>query len=186
MTRPQTVEGVLFGELPNTVKINGADVEVLTDFRTWLHIGEILRSGMSQERMAANIISLCYPEKCGPVGAAFGAALAFYYDGFPHYGNGGKPSAYSAYFDGKVIYSGFMKCYGLNLSEITMHWHQFAPLLCELEGCCFSEILKIRSMDLSNLSTDSVKIFAEEKRRFALPYSNSDAEFANTLTEVMK
>lgn len=183
--RPHSVQNVLFGYLPKTVNVLGSDTPIRTDFRTWLEVGEILRSDMSPERKAANVISLSYPEPASPVGAAFGAALAFYYAGFSRYGSGGKPALYSADFDGRVIYSGFMKCYGIDLSESDMHWHAFAPLMCELSGCNFSEILAVRSMDLSNIPGDRAKKYAEQKRRFMLPGGYADSDFADCISEVM-
>lgn len=168
---------VLFGVLPKTVCVFGDDVPINTDFRIWLKIGEILRSEMCPERKAANVLSLCYPKKVAPVGAAFGAAIAFYNQGFPQYGSGGKAAVYSPDFDGRVIYSGFRKCYGIDLSKETLHWHAFAPLLCELSDCTFAQILAIRSDESAN---------PELKRRFRLPGTMSDSEFANSIWEVMK
>lgn len=180
------IQNVLFGHLPETVSIGGTEIPIRTDFRTWLLAGEYLRADMSAERKAANILALCYPKKCSSPGTAFRAALDFYYSGFSHYGSSGKPALYSADFDGRVLYSGFMKCYGIDLSESDMHWHKFAPLMCELNGCIFSEILSVRNMDLSGMNTERSKFFAKQKKRFTLPGTNTDSGFADSLTEVMK
>ena len=185
MTRPRFAQNVLFGYLPKTVNIAGEEAEIRTDFRIWLEAGEIFRSDMSPERKAANIISLCYPNRPDSPGAAFGAAAAFYYAGFSQYGSGGKPALYSPDFDGRVIYSGFMKCYGIDLSKSDMHWHAFAPLLCELSGCCFSEILAVRNLDLGGLPKEKAKKIAEQKRRFTLPGGYADSAFADCISEVM-
>ena len=78
-----------------------------------------------------------------------------------------------------------MKCYGIELAESDMHWHAFAPLMCELSGCNFSEILAVRSMDLSNIPGDRAKKYAEQKRRFMLPGGYADSDFADCISEVM-
>ena len=181
MMRPQNV---LFGFLPETVTVSGKEYPVNTDFRTWLEAGEILKSDMIIERKIPKLVALCYKDLYPDnPGMALSGVMTFYRNAFPGYKGKGK-SVFSADFDGKLIYSGFYKAYGIDLCSENLHWYRFAPLFYELSDCAFSKVMKYRGAEIATLPKTNQRYFAEMKSAFALPYGDSDKSFAESLFEI--
>lgn len=181
MMRPQNV---LFGHLPEAVTVSGREYPVNTDFRTWLEAGEILKSDMITERKIPMLINLCYKDSYPQnSGLALSGIMAFYKNAFPGYRSTGR-SDFSADFDGKLIYSGFYKAYGIDLSTDAIHWYRFAPLFYELSDCAFSKVLGYRSADIGKLPQTHQKHFAALKSAVSIPSHDSDKSFAEALFEI--
>ena len=183
MMRPQNV---LFGYLPGTVKVSGREYAVNIGFRTWLEAGEIMKSDEAPERKAAKIAKICYKDnRPENMGLALSGAICFYRGAFPQYkSRGGRSADFSPDFDGKVIYSGFMKAYGIDLAADNIHWYRFAPLLFELSDCAFSKIMEYRGADLSKVKGGMHGFYAKMKHCFALPSPYSDNDFAQSLFDI--
>lgn len=177
---------ILFGFLPETVIVSGKEYPVNTDFRTWLYVGDVISSGIAPERCVPIMLKKCYKENI-PENKfeAVNALIDFYKKAFPKYKKNGKGTGFSADFDGIVIFSGFMKNYGIDLSRENIHWYRFAPLLTELSDCLFSRILEIRGTDISRLNPENRKIYSRIKNAFSLPDTNSDTpDFAEELYSI--
>lgn len=62
----------------------------------------------------------------------------------------GDPALLSLYEDNRIIYSGFYKTFGIDLSSGELHWFIFSALLAELElteGTALNNKIKTRSFD---------------------------------------
>lgn len=62
----------------------------------------------------------------------------------------GDPALLSLYEDNRIIYSGFYKTFGIDLSSGELHWFVFSALLAELElteGTALNSRIKTRSFD---------------------------------------
>ena len=173
-------QNVLFGYLPEAVTVSGRDYPVNTGFRTWLWAGEIMKSDEAIQRKLPKLFGLCYKnERPDNDGLALSGIMNFYKNAFPRYkSNGG--TLFSADFDGQVLYSGFMKCFGVDLSETDIHWYRFAPLLYELSDCAFSAVVSVRMAD--SVPKGQERLYAKLKSAFAIP--GNDSAFASALAGI--
>ena len=172
-------QNLLFGYLPEAITASGTEYPVNCGFRTWLWAGEILKSYEAVQRKLPKLFKLCYKDaRPDNEGVALSGIMRFYKDAFPRYKSNGK-SVFSADFDAQVIYSGFKKCYGIDLSRTDIHWYRFAPLLYELSDCAFSTIMSIRSADGGSVPRGMEKQYAKSKAAFAIP--GHDTDFAQSL-----
>ena len=175
-------QNVLFGYLPEAVTVSGSKYPVNTGFRTWLLAGDIMKSDEAIQRKLPKLFELCYKgSRPQNDGLALSGIMNFYKNAFPGYKSGGG-SVFSADFDGQVLYSGFMKCFGIDLSANNIHWYRFAPLLYELGDCTFSKIMSVRSADCHNIPKGAEKHLAKLKSAFAIP--GCDSDFADSLASL--
>ena len=171
---------VLFGYLPEAVTVSGSEYPVNTGFRTWLLAGEIMRSDEAIQRKLPKLFKLCYREsRPENDGLALSGIMNFYKNAFPKYRSGGG-SVFSVDFDAQVIYSGFMKCFGIDLSQTDLHWYRFAPLMYELSDCAFSTVVAIRSADSAPKGQE--RLYSKLKSAFAIP--GNDSDFAESLAGI--
>lgn len=87
--------------------------------------------------------------------------------------------------DSKLLYSGFMRTYGIDLSSTRMHWFKFCALMSDLSDTAFSTVVDYRSMDISELKGKQRDKYARIKAKFALPtrYSVEEKEAINKFME---
>lgn len=170
---------LLCGNLPDNVQIGGGLYPLYTDFRNWIKIECILEKNPTQTGMADALI-LCYKRLPPTIADAAKGLLWFYGMGKEHTK---KPRsartarAYSFLTDGAMLYSGFLKCYGIDLSTASLHWWQFRALMECLEDCRFAKAAGYRCMDLSNVKSKTQKEFYRRmKRLYRLPDTSADAE----------
>ncbi len=160
-----------FFNLPEFAEIEGRKYALNTDFSVWLTAGEILSSSMPPQRAIPKLINLCFKDKPQSLSGAARAIGDFYKGAFPPYRGEGKGGAsFSAKHDRCAIFSGFMKCYGIDLICESLHWYKFLPLLLELSDCLFSKIMLCRASDNPKL-----------RDMFSFTDKNSDSEFAEQL-----
>lgn len=87
--------------------------------------------------------------------------------------------------DSKLLYSAFMKSYGMDLTSVTMHWFKFVALMSDLSDSAFAEVVGYRSMDISELKGKQREKYARIKAKFALPtrYSAEEKDAINKFME---
>ena len=141
----------LYNKLPHTVKINNKEITINTDYRLFVKF-ELEMQGNDTKQAILNVLSAFYPAfllknittemidkfiwfyKCGkqdeekPNKSSKKTARAFDYE-----------------IDEELIYSAFMECYHINLSNY-MHWWKFKALFKGLNSEC--EFCKIKSYRL--------------------------------------
>lgn len=116
-----------FGELPQSLIVDGEDVPIKTDFRTWLGVQEIAK----REKFLPFDI---FPDGEPPEGDWVPAALEFMAskNECPH-GSATftQVDTLDPIIDGDYIAAAFQQAYGIDLTDpqLDMHWHRFLALL---------------------------------------------------------
>lgn len=90
----------------------------------------------------------------------------------------GRPPTFDFEQDNRFLYSAFRARYGIDLTRERLHWFAFLAMFNDLGGCSLSEIIGIRGMDLSKLSNEQRRQYAELQRKFRIKPKLSDAELA--------
>ncbi|MBQ8171768.1 MAG: hypothetical protein IJZ95_07270 [Oscillospiraceae bacterium] len=156
---------------------------IRTDFRIGMQISEVL-----------NDVNLAEPEKMYKAyellygsgvpsdrETAIGGLQWFMRGGEEENDNShsdGKPPVFDFEQDNRLVYSAFRARFGIDLTRERLHWFAFLAMLSDLGGCSLSEVMSIRSTDLSKLSGEQQKHYAELKERYKIQQPLSDAEQA--------
>ena len=185
---------VFYEDLPESLRIDGEDYKIITDFREWIRFSDMLKADMPAEykyefikEMFLDDITL-NPDTFEDVLKAISSFLGMAEVQLPtKYNTAGKSSSkanISYEYDAPYIISAFLQNYGIDLLEIEyMHWWKFKMLLDGLpEECQIKQRIYYRDVDLS-----SIKDKAEQKRiskikyRISLPENEyvSDGDIAN-------
>lgn len=90
----------------------------------------------------------------------------------------GRPPTFDFEQDNRFLYSAFRARYGIDLARERLHWFAFLALLNDLGGCSLSEIMGIRGMDISKLSSEQRRQYAELQRKYRIKPKLSAAELA--------
>ena len=131
---------VLFQPFPETVRVNGEDFRIVTDFREWIKLHEFLQN---TERFTAGTLQIVLEWYIDPppkddkeaVRALqeFMAASELYESDLPDEEQGGRQrqpkDVFSFEQDAACIYSAFYAVYGIDITSIPyLHWWQFLTL----------------------------------------------------------
>ena len=159
--------------LPNTIKVQGREFLIKTDFRYWLLFDEITRRPYRLKDISflfVNEVPNC----------DFTQALLDFFknpNSTPRKSNKKSEDVLDYQEDGEFIYASFMNAYGIDLLDkhLTMHWHQFKALVIGLpNGTIMSEIMSIRVWNPDNRKIND--IYKEQKRIWSLPNNNTNKE----------
>lgn len=182
----------LFYRLPHSISIDGKDYEINTDFRVWIEIEKLLCSSESASGdKLAKCLALAYHELPPSPFAALEGLLNFYSLGRQSESGGGSHALsaplYDLEADAEYIYGSFMSQYGIDLSEVELHWWKFRALLaCLSDDCKFAKVVSYRSTDTHDIKDVRQKRFYEKmKRLYALPDNRTAEEKEMALTESM-
>lgn len=155
---------------------------IRTDFRIGIQISEAL-----------NDVNLAEPEKMMTAmrllyGAGVPSDLKLASEGLRWFMSGGQPSddntpdgkppTFDFEQDNRFLYSAFRARYGIDLTRERLHWFAFLAMLSDLGGCSLSDIMGIRSTDLSQLSDAQRKHCAELQAKFRIKPKMSDGDLA--------
>lgn len=136
--------------LPDTVKVNGRDFAIYTDYRIWMRF--VIEFEAWQKRGFRGIVDIRYLFKNEM--PEFTAIKD--YDGIFDFacpesiipkkiGSDGENVLFYRY-DGDYIYSAFVQQYGIDLLDVEeLHWHKFKALLGGLVDTKLTEIMEYRS-----------------------------------------
>lgn len=167
---------------PQTVKIEGRDYVINTDFSVWIEIEQqFLKGEKGHGEGLARALVLAFPVLPENFGDALKGIMWFYGEGC----NGkGADSAertapvYDLKEDFEYIRAGFLSEFGIDLLKCDMHWWQFRRLLsCLGENCRFSQIVAYRRTDTSKIKNRELRSFYQRmKKRYRLPDIRTDDE----------
>jgi len=156
---------ILVDLLPLTVKIEGIEYDINSDFRTSMLFELMMNDNeLDDEQKIINAIELYYSEVPTDINIAVEQILWFYRCGKDvktSSGNGKGKSAqiYDFEFDDDYIYSAFLDQYNIDLQDIdNLHWWKFKALFKSLKED--NEIVKImgyRSTDLNKIKDKEEK-----------------------------
>lgn len=156
---------ILTGGLPDSVTVGGVQIPVETDYRLGLLTGALaedpnLREG---DRMALLLRLYCrkIPEGVDPEELTL-AILDFYAMDperkRPAQSGGKREPVYDFETDGDRILASFRLAYGIDLTEVRMHWWKFMILLFSLpEDTPFMQAVRLRTMDLTEVQDDGLR-----------------------------
>ena len=90
----------------------------------------------------------------------------------------GKPPTFDFEQDNRLLYSAFRARYGIDLTRERLHWFAFLAMLDDIGGCSLSDIIGIRGTDLSKLSGEQRKNYAELQSKYRIKPQMSDGDLA--------
>ncbi|MBR2916391.1 MAG: hypothetical protein IKC07_02160 [Clostridia bacterium] len=161
---------------PTSLLISGREYKIRTDFRIWIKISEIFSNmDLHPADKIIKIFSLIFttdalPSSIDDAIKSIGEFLSPFSSMEEEKGERGGKASFSFSHDGGLIYAAFLSQYGIDLTSAHLHWWRFLALLFSLEDCKFTEIVKIRALDLSAIKDTNQKRFIRKlKRLYRLP-----------------
>lgn len=182
---------ILLDTLPETVKVDGRDFYVDTDFRTFILFEKILRrSDIDNRDKVMRWLDLCFgDDRPVDIKGAIKGLLELYRCGKPakkatgSMKNGNveiKPKMIYDYdFDAPYIYGAFMSQYGIDLNDIDyLHWWKFHALFSSLNSSNrIVEIMGYRAAELDKIEDKRERSqIAHLKQIYAIPDAQTTEE----------
>lgn len=140
----------LTAKLPDSLIVGGHPYTVLTDFRIWLRLNE-----MVQDDFELMDTSFIFADEI-PTESWIEPMFEFLAspNATPKQSRSNK-KLYDFLQDGDYIFGSFMQAYGIDLTESHMHWHKFKALFASLpDETKMARIIGYRSYEHSNKSAD--------------------------------
>lgn len=163
---------MIFDPLPDRVEIGGKLVPIETDFRAGIRFETEILDGCSDEE---KLLRIYYPSLPRNRGEALQKMLWFYRCGEEvkednaQQWNGTTGRTYDFKQDADALYASFYQVYGIDLSEIQMHWWKFRRLMFGLPPeCRFMQIVHYRTVDLKDIPKSQRKHYEKCKKQFAI------------------
>lgn len=159
---------------PEAVQVEGAFYSIHTDFRYWVIFARMLR-----EEHVYSEYDFLYTENAPENRVeGFNALLEFFVDKheLPKVNDDGdRKPALDYDYDADLIFSAFWEVYGIDLTEVSLHWQKFKALLSGLHGTKLNDIINYRLYDPKE-KNDYKKSMEEGKKMWALPEIYTEAE----------
>ena len=175
---------ILIDLLPSSVKINGTEYDINSDFRTSVLFSLLMEDdSLNEEEKVLQALNLYYPVVPDNLEEAIEQIKWFYSCGKLNNPIGNKKARASSkkVFDFEVdanyIYSAFMSQYNIDLQDIgQLHWWKFKALLEGLkEDNKLSKIIEYRSMDLSKIKDkEQRKFYKDMQKQYSLKKENEE------------
>lgn len=173
---------ILTSPLPESITVCGEHYPINTDFRTWIKIEDTFSdSSISAADKVIRIFSLAFispsiPSDVSETVSAIARFLAPFTSGKKRKAASRAASPlFSFSFDGGLIYAAFLSQYGIDLTSSHLHWWRFLSLFYSLSSCKFTEVLKVRGINLSSVRDPNQKsLIRRMKRIYRLPKTDSD------------
>ena len=152
----------LYEPFPDYVTVNGKKVRIVTDFREYIKLMELLKDEEVEETEKKQLLACWFLDDPG---SDFEECLQALTDFVINYretkaseGEGNEDNTkhdpvISYNQDAPYIISGFLECYGIDLTEIPyMHWWKFQMLIDGMnEDCELKKRMGYRSIDLNQI-----------------------------------
>lgn len=189
---------ILTDPLPTTIRLQGNDIEIKTDFRSWLQFAQTIQE-YDLDRLALEdyaemlerISKILFREPPEITYDLFPIVAAFY-SGFSN-GKKGESSSKKLVdyaIDAEVIYASFAQVYGIRLNAERMHWYEFRALYANLpDDCALGRLMHIRSMKDSDVPKEKRGELHKLQESVALPVYRSyeeDNEALNNLRKALR
>lgn len=171
--------------LPDRVYVGGLKYKINTDYRYVLMFEKLMRDNKTTDREKTyTIMQLFYDDQyIVDLNDAIEQILWFHRCGKEiikkdEDNDKNIDIIYDFEEDADYIYSGFLECYGIDLTEIKMHWWKFKALFNGLsEETMMKKIMHYRSVIISSDMSDSQqKFYKKMKNTFALPDMRTEEE----------
>lgn len=184
---------VLYEPFPESIKADGHDYPIITDFREWTRFADMIADDdlTAKEKIITAMQWVDDPPEYITeelIMALFSFYKADALEPDPPENSEDedtseiprKPPVFSWKYDAKYIIGDFRRCYGIDLLTADMHWWKFRCLFAALpdDSVCQKRIA-YRSIDLSKIKSDAERQrIMEIQRRIAIPYEMTDDEIS--------
>jgi len=165
---------LLIDELPETICVEGKEYDIDTDFSTFILLEQLLSDrGISDNLRMRETWSLLFPfDTVPPLSEETLKQIEWFYrcgkveserrkSEIAKRTNKAKKlndQIYDFEFDDQYIFAAFMSCYGIDLTECSMHWWKFKALFNSLDSDCeFVKIMGYRSADVGKIKDKEEK-----------------------------
>lgn len=169
---------ILCDRLPDSIKVDGAVFPIETDFRRWVLMLDLFDDFKCAANTPSSIITLMrcaerivMKEKIPSDLSANGIVRLIEEIAFFASGGGGEQDerekissraeavpVFDPWFDGELILSSFLVHYGIDLTEVGMHWWKFLALLRALPSeSDFMKVVRLRSCDTTRIVDDETR-----------------------------
>lgn len=175
---------ILIDLLPSSVKIDGTEYEINSDFRTSVLFSLLMEDdNLSEEDKVLQALNLYYPIIPDNLEEAIEQIKWFYSCGKLDKSIGNKKvranskKVFDFEVDANYIYSAFMSQYNIDLQDIEqLHWWKFKALLEGLkEDNKLSKIIEYRSVDLSKIKDkEQRKFYKDMQKQYSLKKENAE------------
>lgn len=176
-------------KLPETVLIDGAAVEINTDFRMSIEFELLLQDDtISDEERVGKALYLYYPRIPKNLADAVEQMIWFYTCGQVDKRTKSSKVLYRFDCDSSYIYSAFLSQYRLDLQELPyMHWWKFRSLLQGLsEDNEFIKIIGYRAMEISSkMTSDQKRFYKKMKEQHKIPMSEKKSCLISEVEEAL-
>ena len=169
---------ILIDLLPSSVKIDGTEYEINSDFRTSVLFSLLMEDdNLSEEEKVLQALNLYYPVVPNNLEKVIEQIKWFYSCGKLDNPIGNKKvrasskKVFDFEVDANYIYSAFMSQYRIDLQVIEeLHWWKFKALLEGLkEDNKLSKIIEYRSVDLSKIKDkEQRKFYKDMQKQYSL------------------
>lgn len=162
----------LTARLPDTLIIGGTPYKVLTDFRIWLRLNEML-----QDDFSLLDTSFIFEDDIPDSDWSEPMIEFLQSPNVTPQADQSDVQLYDFFLDGDYIYGSFMQAYGIDLIEASMHWHKFKALFASLpDESKMARIIGYRAHKRSSKTPEET--MEGLRRAWALPEEEvSDDEF---------
>lgn len=176
-------------KLPETVLIDGAAVEINTDFRMSIEFELLLQDDtISDEERVGKALYLYYPRIPKNLADAVEQMIWFYTCGKVDKRTKSNKVLYRFDCDSSYIYSAFLSQYRLDLQELPyMHWWKFRSLLQGLsEDNEFIKIIGYRAMEIrSKMTSEQKRFYKKMKEQHKIPMSEKKSCLISEVEEAL-
>ena len=173
-------------KFPDVISVDGLDYPLLTDFRVWAQVEQLLYKGLDSLDAVVSLYKLVFPQGSRVpqnIGDTVSQIIAFYACGETASKKGGSGSSgkrrYVSYLeDSGMIYAAFLAQYRIDLVESSMHWWKFRALFDGLwDTHQISKVIGYRGADIAKIKDkEQRKFYKDMQERFRLPDIRSQEE----------
>lgn len=193
---------ILMDDLPYTVTVAGAEIPIVTDYRTGILFEQTLTDPiMPDEEKLDTVLKLYYGNDIFPllsnmntVQEALDGIMWFYRCGADESAvsdtgdsSSGKEPPFSYEHDAAYIYAAFKEAYNVDLTKNRLHWWQFRALFLGLpEKVLFCKIMGYRTMEIPAKMPKAQKRFYQRmKRIYRLPENPEEIRFKKEMEAIL-
>lgn len=176
-------------KLPMTVRIDGAEIPIRTDFRISIEFELLMQDDMlSDEEKLIKALSLYYKSVPDNIGEALEQCLWFYSCGNTEKKKKSVKTLYRFDVDADYIYAAFLSQYKIDILELPyMHWWKFRSLFQGLsEENEFTKIVGYRAVEISSkMSSEQKRFYKKMKEQYKIPMSEKKIKLVNDVEEAL-
>lgn len=184
---------MLIDSLPHSLCINNKEYAIRCDHKTTiLYETMMLDNEVAAEEKPLLALRLFYPIIPDDWQEALEGIQWFYRCGEEEQtkrkrGRGTQDRIYSFEHDASYIYSAFLSQYGIDLTEVTLHWWKFRALFQGLnEDCAISKIIGYRGMEIpDSMSKEQKDFYRRMKEAYKIPLSRNEQEKQDAIEQAL-